>query len=90
MASDLAGPEGIAADENGILYVVEQDADRVTQLDPETGEAAQVADGLALRGVERPILAETTSVGFLAGVAVGNGSLYVSGYAGNRVYRIDR
>ena len=90
VASDLAGPEGIAADENGILYVVEQDADRVTQLDPETGEAAQVADGLALRGVERPILAETTSVGFLAGVAVGNGSLYVSGYAGNRVYRIER
>ena len=90
VASGLAGPEGIAADEDGTLYVVEEDADRVTQVDPETGAATLVADGLVLHGVERRGLEETTSVGFLAGIAVGNGSLYVSGYPENRVYRIDQ
>ena len=90
VASGLAGPEGIAADEDGTLYVVEEDAGRVTQVDPETGAATLVADGLALHGVERRILEETTSVGFLAGIAVGNGSLYVSGYPESRVYRIER
>ncbi len=90
VASGLAGPEGIAADEDGTLYVVEEDAGRVTQVDPETGAATLVADGLALHGVERKILEETTSVGFLAGIAVGNGSLYVSGYPESRVYRIER
>ena len=88
VASGLAGPEGIAADDNGTLYVVEEDAGRVTQVDPVTGAATPVVDGLTLHGVEQNI-GETTPVGFLAGIAVGDGSLYVSGYPENRVYRID-
>ena len=89
VASGLAGPEGITADEDGALYVVEEDADRVIRVDPETGAATLVADGLALRGLEQKSIEKATSVGFLAGIAVGNGSLYVSGYPENRVYRID-
>ena len=90
VASGLAGPEGIAADEDGTLYVVEEDAGRVTRVDPETGAATLVADGLTLDGLEQKSIGETTSVGFLAGIAVGDGSLYVSSYPENRVYRIDR
>ena len=90
VASGLAGPEGITADEDGALYVVEEDADRVIRVDPETGAVTLVADGLALHGLEQKSVEKATSVGFLAGIAVGNGSLYVSGYPESRVYRIDR
>ena len=86
----LAGPEGIAAGEDGTLYVVEQDAGRVTQVDPETGATSVVADGLTLDSLEQKSIGESTSVGFLSGIAVGDGSLFVSSYAENRVYRIDR
>ena len=90
VASGLAAPEGIAAGEDGALYVVEEDAGRVTQVDPETGAATLVADGLTLQSLEQKSIGGSTSVGFLAGIAVGDGSLYVSSYAENRVYRIDR
>ena len=90
VADGLAGPEGIAAGEDGVLYVVEQEAGRVTQVDPETGATTLVADGLTLNSLEQKSIGPTTSVGFLSAVAVGdNGSLYVSSYAENRVYRID-
>ena len=90
VASGLAGPEGIAADQNGTLYVVEENAGRVTRVDPETGAATLVADGLTLDGLEQKSIGETTPVGFLSGIAVGDGSLYVSSYPENRVYHIDR
>ena len=90
VAGGLAGPEGIAAGEDGALYVVEEDAGRVTQVDPETGAATLVADGLTLQSLEQKSIGGSTSVGFLSGIAVGDGSLYVSSYAENRVYRIDR
>ena len=90
IASGLAGPEGIAAAEDGMLYVVEEDAGRVTQVDPRTGTATAVADGLALSGLERRALGDSTTIGSLSGVAVGNGTLFVSDYQGNRVYRIER
>lgn len=90
VTSELASPEGIAAAEDGMLYVVEEGADRVTQVDSTTGETAPVAEGLALHGLEQKVVVPTTVVGYLAGIAVGNGSLYVSGYPENRVYRIDR
>ena len=90
VAGGLAGPEGITAGEDGALYVVEEDAGRVTQVDPETGAATLVADGLTLQSLEQKSIGGSTSVGFLAGIAVGDGSLYVSSYAENRVYRIDR
>ena len=89
VASGLAGPEGIAAAEDGTLYVVEEDAGRVTRVNPQTGTSTPVVDGLALRGLERRALAESTSIGYLSGVAVGNGTLFVSDYQGNRVYRIE-
>ena len=90
VATGLAGPEGITTDEDGALYVVEEDAGRVTRVDPETGGVTVVADGLALRGLEQKSVQPVTPVGYLAGIAVGNGSLYVSGYPDNRVYRIDQ
>ena len=90
VAGGLAGPEGIAADDDGTLYVVEEDAGRVTQVDPETGAATLVADGLTLQSLEQKSIGGATSVGFLSGIAVGDGSLYLSSYAENRVYRIDR
>ena len=85
----LAGPEGIAAGEDGALYIVEQEAGRVTQVDPETGAATPIAEGLTLDSLEQKSIGESTSVGFLSGIAVGDGSLFVSSYAENRVYRID-
>ena len=91
VADGLAGPEGIAAGEDGTLYVVEQDAGRVTQVDPETGATSVIADGLTLDSLEQKSIGLTTAVGFLSDITVGDGgSLYVSSYAENRVYRIDR
>ncbi len=75
VAGGLAGPEGIAADDDGTLYVVEEDAGRVTQVDPETGAATLVADGLTLQSLEQKSIGGATSVGFLSGIAVGDGSL---------------
>ncbi len=89
VAGELAGPEGIAAAEDGTLYVVEEDAGRVTHVDPQTGTVTSVADGLALSGLERRALGDSTTIGSLSGVTVGNGALFVSDYQGNRVYRID-
>ena len=90
VADGLAGPEGIAAGEDGALYVVEQEAGRVTLVDPETGAATPIAEGLTLDSLEQKSIGVTTAVGFLSDVTVGDGSLYVSSYAENRVYRIDR
>ena len=90
VASGLAGPEGIAAAEDGTLYVVEVEAGRVTRLDPDSGAATPVADGLALSGPEPRALGPATSIGELAGIAVGgDGTLFVSAYRDNRVYRIE-
>ena len=89
VASGLAGPEGIAAATDGTLYVVEEDAGRVTRVDPQTGTATLVADGLALRGLERKAIEDSTSIGFLGGIAVWNGGLFVTSYEENSVYRIE-
>ena len=89
VASGLAGPEGIAAAADGTLYVVEEDAGRVTRVDPDTGSTTVVADGLPLRGLERQALGESTSIGLLGGIAVGNGGLFVTSYPENSVYRIE-
>jgi sugar lactone lactonase YvrE len=90
VASGLAGPEGIAADDDGVLYVVEVEAGRVTRIDPRSGAAMPVVDGLALSGPEPRALGPATSVGELAGIAVGDAALFVSAYRDNRVYRIER
>ena len=72
---------------SGRLFVADRRALR--EVDPETGAVTLVADGLALSGVEQKSIEKATSVGFLAGVTIGSGSLYVSGYPESRVYRID-
>ena len=89
VATGLSGPEGIAAADDGALYVVEVEAGRVTRVDVASGAATTVVEGLALSGPERRALGGGTSVGELAGVAVGDGALFVSAYRDNRVYRID-
>ena len=88
VAIGLSAPEGIATADDGSLYVVEVEGGRVTRVDAESGAATAVADGLALSGPERRALGGTTSVGELAGIAVGDGVLFVSAYRDNRVYRI--
>ena len=89
VAGGLAGPEGIAAADDGGLYVVEVEAERVVWVNPESGDTVVVADGLALAGPERRALGPSTAIGELAGIAVGDGVLYVSAYRDNRVYRIE-
>ncbi len=89
VATGLSGPEGIAVGDDGSLYVVEVEAGRVARVDVESGAATAVVEGLALRGPERRALGGTTSVGELAGIAVGDGVLFVSAYRDNRVYRIE-
>lgn len=88
VVSGLDGPEGIAAGD-GVLYVVESNAGRVTRVDLETGTTTTVVEGLALRGIERRALAQATPIGHLNGIAVADGTLFVSGFRENRVYRID-
>ena len=89
VATGLSGPEGIAMGDDGSLYVVEVEARRVARVDVESGATTAVVDGLALSGPERRALGGTTSVGELAGIAAGDGALFVSAYRDNRVYRID-
>ena len=90
VATGLAGPEGIAAAGDGGLYVVEVEAERVVWVNPESGDTVVVAEGLALSGPERRALGPSTTIGELAGIAVGEGgTLYVSAFRDNRVYRIE-
>ena len=89
VASGLAGPEGIAAGADGALYVVEVEAGRVVWVNPESGDTVVVADGIELSGPENRALGPSTAIGELAGIAVGDGVLYVSAYRDNRIYRIE-
>ena len=90
VATGLSGPEGIAVADDGSLYVVEVEAGRVTRLDATSGTATAVVEGLALSGPEPRALGGATSVGELAGIAVGDGVIFVSAYRDTRVYRIER
>ena len=89
VASGLSGPEGIAAGPDGALYVVEVEAGRVVWVNPESGDTVVVADGIELSGPENRALGPSTAIGEFAGIAVGDGVLYVSGFRDNRVYRIE-
>ncbi len=90
VATGLSGPEGIAVADDGSLYVVEVEGGRVTRLDAASGAATAVVGGLALSGPEPRALGGATSVGELAGIAVGDGVIFVSAYRDNRVYRIEQ
>ena len=90
VATGLSGPEGIAVAGDGSLYVVEVEAGRVARVDAESGAVTAIVEGLALSGPEPRALGGATSVGELAGIAVGgDGVLFVSAYRDNRVYRIE-
>ena len=86
IASGLAGPEGIAVAEDGTVFIVEADAGRVVQVNPQDASTRLVADGLALQGSS---LAGSPSTKLLSGIAIGDWALFVSGDEANRVYRIE-
>lgn len=85
VASGLAGPEGLALDNNGSLLVVETVAGRLSQIDLSTGEVSVVAEGLQFKQPS-PIDSPT---GWFNGVAVGaSGTAYVTGDLTNVLYSI--
>jgi sugar lactone lactonase YvrE len=86
VATDLQGPEGLAPAGEGILYVVEAGAGRLSQVDTATGEVSTVVDDLALGAPGIPAMPPTW---VFNGVAVGpTGVIYVTGDVENVVYRV--
>jgi sugar lactone lactonase YvrE len=86
VAADLQGPEGLAASDEGVLYVVEAGAGRLSRVDVATGEVSTVADGLALGAPGVPGMPPTW---IFNGVAIAeSGTIYVTGDVENVVYRI--
>ena len=87
VARGLAGPEGIELGDDGRLYVVEADGDRVSRVDPETGEVELLAAELALHV---PGQANFPTTMLFNGIAVGAQRIYVSGDGENVIYSIAR
>jgi sugar lactone lactonase YvrE len=87
VARGLAGPEGIELGDDGQLYVVEADGDRVSRVDPETGETMLVAGGLALHV---PSQGEFPTTMLFNGIAVGAERIYVTGDVENVIYTVAR
>jgi sugar lactone lactonase YvrE len=84
VARDLARPEGLAADSDGNLFVVESEAGRLSRIDAATGELTVVVDGIT------PCLQSNHPTWIFNGVAVApSGSIYATCDAGNTLYRID-
>jgi sugar lactone lactonase YvrE len=86
VATNLQGPEGLAAANEGVLYVVEAGVGRLSRVDVATGEVSPVADDLALGAPGIPGMPPTW---IFNGVAIGpSGAIYVTGDVRNIVYRI--
>jgi glucose/arabinose dehydrogenase len=86
VATNLQSPEGLAAADEGVLYVVEAGARRLSRVDVATGEVSPVADSLALGAPGIPGMPPTW---ILNGVAIGpSGAIYVTGDVENIIYRI--
>ncbi|KPJ90644.1 MAG: hypothetical protein AMS18_10350 [Gemmatimonas sp. SG8_17] len=86
VATDLRGPEGLAAASDGVLYVVEAAAGRLSRVDVASGEVSAVADSLALGAPGIPGMPPTW---IFNGVAIGpSGTIYVTGDIENIIYRI--
>jgi sugar lactone lactonase YvrE len=85
VASGLAGPEGVALDQDGNLLVVETVAGRLSKVDLATGVVNVVAEGLLFH---QPLPTDPP-IGFFNGVAVGpSGTIYVTGDQNNVLYSI--
>ncbi|MFO8149175.1 MAG: hypothetical protein R6T93_02675 [Trueperaceae bacterium] len=88
VATGLANPEGLALDHGGGLLVMESGAGRLSRIDLATGGVEEIATGLE-SGL-RPIGGVPPSY-LSSGVAVdASGAIFVTGDAGNVLYRITR
>jgi glutamine cyclotransferase len=87
VARGLAGPEGIELADDGGLYVVEAEADRLSRIDPASGEVKLVADGLALQVAPQGAFPTTM---LFNGLAIGRDRIYVTGDLENVIYSIAR
>ena len=86
VAKGLAGPEGLAVDQDGNLLVVESHAGRLSRIDISTGEVTTMAGGLELGAAAAPNMPPTWAFN---GVAVGpSGAIYVTGDKANVLYRL--
>jgi sugar lactone lactonase YvrE len=86
VASELAGPEGVAIDESGTMFVVEADAGRVISVDPGTGTKTTLAEDLEFHV---PSQAGSPSTMIFNGLAVSNGRMYITSDKASLIYRID-
>lgn len=85
VATDLAGPEGLAVGEDGTVYVVEAEAGRVSAIGGD-GERRTLAEGLEL---QVPATGSFPKTMLFNGIALGNGRLYVSGDRANSLYTVE-
>jgi sugar lactone lactonase YvrE len=86
LATGLKSPEGLAADPEGNVLVVETGTGRLLRIDRDSGQASVIAQGLSL-GAKGPSGAPPTWL--FSGVAVGpSGAIYVTGDVANVLYKI--
>ncbi len=89
VAEGLASPEGIAVDNDGTLLAVEIGTRSLIRIDPDSGDTSLVADDLEI-GLKASLGAAPTWVA-LSSVAVSeSGDLYVTGDAGNIIYKLEK
>ncbi len=85
VASGLVQPEGLAA-ANGSIYVVEAGAGRVTAIDPASGAAEVVVEGLELHVPPSGAFPNTM---LFNGIATDGETAWVAGDAANTIYVVD-
>ena len=85
VASGLDQPEGLAA-ANGSIYVVEAGAGRVTAIDPASGAAQVVVEGLELQVPPSGAFPNTM---LFNGIATDGETAWVAGDAANTIYVVD-
>ncbi len=85
VADGLEGPEGIDIGPDGRIYLVEADAARVITIEPDSGAATVLAEGLEIHA---PAQANFPESWIFNGIAAGEGKVYVSGDRANVVYEI--
>jgi sugar lactone lactonase YvrE len=87
VATGLAQPEGLVAECDTSLLVVESGAGRLSRIDLNSGDVTTLASDLALGATAPP---EWPPTWLFNGVAIGErGDIYVTGDIGNVIYRIN-